>query len=104
MVLIISVFVLTSKEIRHSLLYFCSLGFALVDVLVAGLCVQVAQIVRGQTRYERKRGVLMYDNGLMCNIRAVFGERWYVAWICPWIKSPLPEDGARFRVSELKTK
>jgi len=34
----------------------------------------------------------------------VFGERWYIAWMCPWIKSPLPEDGARFRVSELKTK
>jgi len=65
---------------------------------------QVAQVVGGQTKYERKRQETVYDNGVLENVKAVFGERWYVAWLCPWISSPLPDNGASFRVSELKTK
>jgi len=85
----------------------CVLTFIGVFLLVMFswlIWIQVAQIARGQTRYERKRLDFMYDNGPVSNIQAVFGERWYVAWICPWIRSPLPDDGAKFRVSELKTK
>ena len=80
------------------------IGFFLLGMFLWLIWIQVAQISRGQTRYERKRGDRMYDNGAMWNIRAVFGERWYIAWLCPWIRSPLPEDGASFRVSEVKTK
>lgn len=35
----------------------------------------------------------MYDNGWKNNLRAVFGTRWYLAWILPFIKSPLPGNG-----------
>jgi len=80
------------------------IGFLLLVMFLWLIWILVAQISGGQTRYERKRGDRMYDNGAMWNIRVVFGERWYVAWLCPWIKSPLPEDGASFTLSEVKTK
>lgn len=80
------------------------IGVFLLGMFSWLILIQIAQIGSGQTRYERKRRDLMYNNGTIGNIRAVFGERWYIAWLCPWISSPLPENGASFRVSELKTK
>lgn len=80
------------------------IGFFLLAMLFWLLWIQVVQITRGQTSYERKHGEHTYDNSVLENIRAVFGTRWYVAWICPWISSPLTENGAVFRISELKTK
>ena len=93
---------LTFYQFLVSVLSF--MGFFLLVMFVWLVMIQVAQIGRGQTRYERKRGDCTYDNGTMENVCAVFGERWYVAWMCPWIVSTLPENGAYFRVSELKTK
>jgi len=80
------------------------MGFFLVAMFSWLIFIQVTQIGNGQTRYERKRGDFMYSNSAVENIRAVLGERWYIAWLCPWISSPLPANGAVFRVSELKTK
>jgi len=79
-------------------------GFLLLVLLLWMFLIQMAQIVNGQTQYERRRGDHMYGNGALENIKAVFGIRWYIAWLFPWISSPLPENGAIFRVSELKTK
>ena len=80
------------------------IGFFLLVMLSVLVLIEVRQIWCGQTRHERQRKDFMYDNGVVENVRAVFGERWYVAWLCPWIGSPLPENGVFFRVSEVKTK
>lgn len=80
------------------------IGFFLLAMFSWLIFIQVVQIVTGQTRYERKRADCRYNNGTLDNVRAVFGERWYIAWICPWFSSPLPENGAAFRLSEVKTK
>ena len=61
------------------------------------LYLQVRLITKGQVTYERKRGKLEYDLGLIENIKDVLGTRWYVAWISPFIPSPLPCDGVIFR-------
>lgn len=34
-----------------------------------------------------------FDLGPMENMRMVFGERWYVAWLSPFVRSDLPFDG-----------
>ncbi|VVC43681.1 Hypothetical protein CINCED_3A015874 [Cinara cedri] len=34
-----------------------------------------------------------YDFGLVKNLESVFGEKWYITWISPFIKSKLPYDG-----------
>jgi palmitoyltransferase len=80
------------------------LALFVMAMLASLVVIQLVQISHGQTRYERKIGTEMYNNGLEQNVRAVFGERWYVAWLLPWIRSPLPENGVAFKVSEVKTK
>lgn len=34
-----------------------------------------------------------YDLGYMKNMKIVLGERWYLTWLSPFVKSPLPHDG-----------
>lgn len=34
-----------------------------------------------------------YDFGLVRNLETVFGEKWYITWISPFIKSKLPYNG-----------
>jgi len=80
------------------------IGFFLLGMFSWLMFIQIVQIGTGQTQYERKCGNYMYNNGILDNIQAVFGERWYIAWICPCFSSPLPENGAAFRVSEVKSK
>ena len=58
---------------------------------------QIRLISKGQVTYERKRGKLEYNLGLIENIKDVLGTRWYIAWISPFIPSPLPGDGVVFR-------
>ena len=80
------------------------IGIFLLVMFASLLAIQIVQISGGQTRHERKIRDFTYDNGAVENVRAVFGDRWYIAWLCPWISSPLPENGVTFRVSEGKTK
>lgn len=61
------------------------------------LYLQVRLISKGQVTYEQKRGKQEYDLGLVENIKDVLGTRWYIAWMSPFIPSPLPGDGVIFR-------
>lgn len=53
-------------------------------------------IVKGQTVHEKTYKVTEYNVGLMDNLKAVFGEKWVICWICPWISSPPLGDGLKF--------
>lgn len=64
------------------------------------LYLQIRIITKGQTTYERKRSVREYDLGFIENIKDILGKRWYIAWISPFIPSPLPGDGVVFRRRE----
>lgn len=76
--------------------------------LVSALCVigglllttfsayHVMNLYSGQTTYEKSHKIKDYDLGFLGNMREIFGERWYIAWISPWISSPLPGDGITF--------
>lgn len=50
-------------------------------------------ICNGTTAAEREKNIRVYDLGWKENLREVFGERWYLVWIFPYVKSPLPSDG-----------
>ncbi len=58
---------------------------------------QCIQLCYGQTLFERKTSQLQYDLGGLSNMREVFGDKWYVAWLLPWIESRLPGDGLSFK-------
>jgi palmitoyltransferase len=79
--------------------------FVAVISFVAMLClimftwllgIQIVQLIHGQTKFEHKKGHLMYDLGFCGNARNMLGSRWYLAWLIPWIPSPLPGDGIAF--------
>ena len=68
------------------------------------LQIQISQMCDGQTKFEKKMDITDYDLGLTENIREIFGQNWKVAWISPWIRSPLPGDGIIFRKYYVKDK
>ena len=40
--------------------------------------------------------IFLYLHYLIGNIETVFGKRWRVAWLSPFISSSLPSDGISF--------
>ncbi|XP_053133630.1 probable palmitoyltransferase ZDHHC24 isoform X1 [Hemicordylus capensis] len=66
---------------------FC-MGFLLFHSLLA---------LRGQTTKEWFEESRQYDLGWQGNLREVLGERWPLAWLLPFVASPLPGDGISFR-------
>ncbi|XP_029163855.1 LOW QUALITY PROTEIN: probable palmitoyltransferase ZDHHC24 [Nylanderia fulva] len=67
---------------------------SLVGTLYTGvLCIyHFNLILRGVVGNESNKKIT-YDMGWKDNVREVFGERWYLAWLLPYIKSQLPHDG-----------
>ena len=51
---------------------------------------QLSAMRLGQTQFERKRGITLYDRGWRQNVRHVLGERWLSALLWPLVDSPLP--------------
>ena len=65
-------------------------------LLIAFTGYHLINLQSGQSTYERSHNIKDYDLGLAGNLREVFGTRWYLAWMSPWISSPLPSDGITF--------
>ncbi|XP_053635632.1 probable palmitoyltransferase ZDHHC24 [Cherax quadricarinatus] len=60
------------------------------------LVMQVKAICLGQTQYEMKHGIHDYNLSLYQNLVDVLGRRWKIAWVSPFINSPLKGDGINF--------
>lgn len=50
----------------------------------------VRNVLRGRLTHEKTK---QYDFGRIENIRMVFGERWYLTWLSPFVESRLPHNG-----------
>lgn len=50
--------------------------------------------INGSVTHEKTK---LYKLGRMENIRLVFGERWYLTWLSPFVESALPHDGVRWQ-------
>ncbi|XP_066574916.1 putative palmitoyltransferase ZDHHC24 [Amia ocellicauda] len=74
----------------------CVVGFLLV---AAFLFFHVVLMLRGQTTREWYSTRRPYSLGWRRNISECLGQRWYLAWLCPLIPSPLPGDGIHFQVT-----
>lgn len=74
----------------------------LLNVILMGICgailiFHLENILKGRITPEIKHSTnLEYDYGWKLNIIEVFGKRWYLTWISPFLKSPLPGDGIRW--------
>lgn len=56
-------------------------------------------IIYNLTTHERRHNIFTYNLGCRENIRHIFGSKWYICWLFPWISSPLPGDGMSFPTS-----
>lgn len=54
------------------------------------LIYHMRNVLRGTLTHEK---TLAYDLGIKRNIEMVFGVRWYLTWMSPFIRSDLPHDG-----------
>ncbi|KAG4066973.1 hypothetical protein HA402_007721 [Bradysia odoriphaga] len=54
------------------------------------LIYHMRNVLRGTLTHEK---VMAYDLGIKRNIEMVFGVRWYLTWISPFVTSDLPHDG-----------
>ncbi|KAM8712442.1 hypothetical protein ACLKA7_012887 [Drosophila subpalustris] len=73
---------------------FCILNIVLMVFSFIGFNFYVSLMLRGESSLLKKKNVQECNNhAAMDNLRTVLGQRFYVAWIFPLIKSQLPEDG-----------
>ncbi|XP_022665828.1 probable palmitoyltransferase ZDHHC24 isoform X2 [Varroa jacobsoni] len=83
---------------------FLAASLNLFEFFVAAFCAtllysQAMCIINNQTMYERRRDVKKFTNpSLVENIKEVFGDRWLLVWIWPFVHSPPKGDGIHFTV------
>ena len=77
-----------------------TIGTVLLFIFSWLLYIQLVQIVYGQTKYEQKKGIFVFNQGVFHNFREVFGRRWFLVFWFPWIQSPLYGDGVMFHKKE----
>ena len=75
----------------------CLVGITMTSALLA---YHLNNVIKGQTVYENTFKIRDYDLGCKENIKSVFGDRWYMAWIFPMIPSPLPGNGMDFKTKK----
>lgn len=79
---------LNTAEICVLLLVFSLLG-AIVSSLL--LVYHWTKVFKGQMCHENQEK--NYDFGLVRNLETVFGEKWHITWISPFVESKLPYNG-----------
>ncbi|CAH1715261.1 unnamed protein product [Aphis gossypii] len=72
--------------------------------VLTGFHLTADKVCKGLVCHEKQES--NYDFGLMRNLETVFGEKWYITWISPFIESKLPYNGIDWQshVNQYKTK
>ncbi|WAR31461.1 ZDH24-like protein [Mya arenaria] len=83
------------EMLLSAMLLFCMAVTMMVSAL---LFYHARNMMCGQITTERTHHITKYDLGWPRNVQAVMGKNWSVAWLSPWIPSPLPGDGCDFPV------
>ncbi|XP_072106976.1 probable palmitoyltransferase ZDHHC24 isoform X1 [Mobula birostris] len=77
----------------------CILGFLFMS---AFLLFHLRLLWLGQTTREWSTSLRgLYDLGWRRNVVELLGSRWYLAWLCPLVPSPLPGNGVTFEIRPL---
>lgn len=67
------------------------------------LQIQFVQIRDGQTKYEKKKNIRIYDRGVWTNVHDFLGPRWYLIWAWPWVNSQPTDDGLSYNIETAKS-
>ncbi|XP_066583972.1 probable palmitoyltransferase ZDHHC24 [Prorops nasuta] len=80
-----------SLEQFYLMLYIVSLiGMLYTGVL---LIYHLRLICNGHVANESNKNCYKYNLGFKQNVKEVFGDRWYLTWLAPYINSKLPHNG-----------
>lgn len=52
--------------------------------------------LRGRLVHEIRKNISIYDKGMKANLRDILGEKWFLVWLSPFIRSPPLSDGVHF--------
>lgn len=85
--LIITGFKLTTEQMFVMLLILNLIAVTMSTLL---LIYHLGKVCKGLVCHEKQDN---YNFGMMRNLETVFGEKWYITWISPFIQSKLPYDG-----------
>ncbi|XP_025198690.1 probable palmitoyltransferase ZDHHC24 isoform X2 [Melanaphis sacchari] len=86
--LVLTGFHLTVGQIFVVLL---TLNFIAVTMSSLLLIYHLNKVCKGLVCHDKQNS--NYDFGLVRNLETVFGKKWYITWISPFIKSKLPYNG-----------
>uniref|UniRef100_A0A2P2ICY8 Palmitoyltransferase n=1 Tax=Hirondellea gigas TaxID=1518452 RepID=A0A2P2ICY8_9CRUS len=70
------------------------------SVVIYVLWTQVHVLLTGQTQYESKNNVTKYNVSTMFNVKMMLGQRWYLAVLSAFVRSPIPSDGLSFATTK----
>lgn len=68
-----------------------TLNLVAVSMSTLLLVYHLGKVRRGLVCHEKPDN--SYNSGLIRNLETVFGEKWYITWISPFIESKLPHNG-----------
>lgn len=60
---------------------------------------QIQFVSQGQTKYENKKDIRIYNQGWRRNVSEILGPKWFLVFFWPWTVSK-PGDGIHFSKSE----
>ncbi|BES98101.1 protein-cysteine S-palmitoyltransferase activity [Nesidiocoris tenuis] len=72
---------------------FCVIALIGMIAAVSLFVYHSINIANGQVMHERVKRITDFDSGRAANLRHVFGQRWYLVWVSPFVRSELPCDG-----------
>lgn len=83
-------------ELAHVcyLIFYVIIGASLFAYSI--LYTQIKQLTHGTVSYEEKIKEMKYNMGTKQNFINIFGERWYLSWLSPFLHSKLPIDGFKW--------
>lgn len=72
------------------------MNLALLIYTLMILRFHIVNTLKGAVSFDRHTS--RYDLGWKQNLLMVFGERWYLIWLSPFIRSELPHDGVHWEM------
>lgn len=87
-------------EIHHIYFMISALGFVGIMFCSVWFYFHLKLILKGSVVHEMRKCINMYNLGKEKNLEMVFGNRWHLTWVTPFLNSPLPCDGVSFPVLE----
>jgi len=87
---------LTFNE-QQGYLVICAVSIAGMLIIGLWFYFHLRLVLRGKLVHELRKNINLYDQGTKENLKQVLGEKWYLVWLSPFLKSEIKCDGINFK-------